>query len=89
MQQDFKDMIVNKHNDYRNKFAGGLANNTKAARMPFIKWDDELAAIADSLVRRCQPSRDKCAVSEKYVSFCGSQFCARKVLLYDYEESSS
>ncbi|EDV31636.2 LOW QUALITY PROTEIN: uncharacterized protein Dana_GF15450, partial [Drosophila ananassae] len=78
MQQDFKDMIVNKHNDYRNKFAGGLANNTKAARMPFIKWDDELAAIADSLVRRCQPSRDKCAVSEKMYHSAEVSFALEK-----------
>lgn len=68
MHPDFKDIIVDKHNDYRNRFAGGLANNTKAARMPVIQWDDELAAIADSLVRRCQPSRDKCAASEMYHS---------------------
>ncbi|XP_041675746.1 uncharacterized protein LOC121530557 [Drosophila eugracilis] len=64
--KEIEHLIVDKHNEYRNKFAGGMGNHAKAARMPTIQWDSELAEVADALVRRCQPIRDSCVMTGRY-----------------------
>ncbi|KAH8353676.1 hypothetical protein KR084_012650, partial [Drosophila pseudotakahashii] len=66
MSKDMINLIVDKHNDYRNKFAGGLGNHSKAARMTTLQWDAELAQVADAMVRHCKPSRDECARTPTY-----------------------
>ncbi|XP_017110403.1 venom allergen 5.01 [Drosophila elegans] len=66
MSQDMKNLIVDQHNEYRNKFAGGLDGHPKAARMTTMEWDSQLAKVADALVRRCQPIRDECGKTLKY-----------------------
>jgi len=66
MSWDMIALIVDKHNEYRNKFAGGMDQNPKAARMTTIEWDPELAKVADGLVRRCEPIRDQCAITPNY-----------------------
>ncbi|XP_039481814.1 venom allergen 5.02 isoform X2 [Drosophila santomea] len=66
MSWDMIDLIVDQHNEYRNKFAGGMGQHAKAARMTTIEWDPELAKVADALVRRCEPIRDQCAITPNY-----------------------
>ncbi|XP_016971003.2 venom allergen 5.01 [Drosophila rhopaloa] len=66
MSQDMINIIVDKHNDFRNKFAGGIGNHARAARMTTMQWDSRLATVADALVRQCQPIRDQCSRTKKY-----------------------
>ncbi|XP_043644507.1 venom allergen 5 isoform X2 [Drosophila teissieri] len=66
MSWDMIYLIVDQHNEYRNKFAGGMGQHAKAARMTTIEWDPELAKVAGALVRRCEPIRDQCAITPNY-----------------------
>ncbi|XP_016963041.3 venom allergen 5.01 [Drosophila biarmipes] len=97
MKGDMIALILDKHNDYRNKFAGGIGNHAKAARMATIQWDSELAKVADALVRRCEPIRDQCAKTpnnlfaevsyslEKYFCMTTKKDALRKQLDYWFD----
>ncbi|XP_017056738.2 antigen 5 like allergen Cul n 1 isoform X1 [Drosophila ficusphila] len=67
MTPDIIKIIVDTHNDYRNKFAGGLHSYPRAARMATLRWDPELAKVADALVRQCRTyDDDDCVKTPKY-----------------------
>lgn len=61
MSKDYRHTIVNFHNQYRNTIAkGGLKGIPTAARMQRLRWDHNLAKLADYAVRLCslkQPSK--------------------------------
>jgi len=97
MKKDMINLILEKHNDYRNKFAAGIDNHAKAARMATIQWDWELAKVADALVRRCEPLRDECVRTpnnlyaevsyslEKYYCMTSKKDALRKQLDYWFD----
>ncbi|EDV54573.1 venom allergen 5.02 [Drosophila erecta] len=100
MSWDMIELIVDQHNGYRNKFAGGMGQHAKAARMTTIEWDPELARVADALVRRCEPVRDQCAITpnynhaeisyslEKYFCMTSKKDALRKQLVHWFDPSS-
>ncbi|CAD7083425.1 unnamed protein product [Hermetia illucens] len=63
---DFKDLIIDKHNAYRNKFAKGALKFEPAARMATMQWDDELAKLAELNVKRCKMKHDKCRKTKRF-----------------------
>ncbi|XP_055610288.1 antigen 5 like allergen Cul n 1-like [Uranotaenia lowii] len=68
---DKQAMIVQLHNEMRNKIALGKQNYTKgfyptAARMTTMQWDDELAFIAAANARKCVFKHDQCRNTVKY-----------------------
>lgn len=72
MTQELKALIVKTHNDYRSTVASGklpgkLAGVT-ATRMDEIKWDNDLATVAEFHVKNCKMVHDKCRATEKYNS---------------------
>ncbi|CAD7083424.1 unnamed protein product [Hermetia illucens] len=62
----FKDLIVDKHNAFRNKFAKGELKFEPAARMATMQWDDELAKLAELNVKRCKMKHDKCRKTKRF-----------------------
>lgn len=51
----------------RNKVAlGQLPGFPKAIRMPILRWDDELAYLAELNVQQCQMRHDKCRNTDKF-----------------------
>lgn len=72
MTQELKNLIVKAHNDYRStvasgKLPGSLAGTT-ATKMDEIKWDNDLATVAEFHVKNCKFAHDKCRATEKYHS---------------------
>ncbi|XP_055604843.1 scoloptoxin SSD558-like [Uranotaenia lowii] len=64
-------LIVNLHNEFRNKIANGKQEfpggfYPEAARMATIQWDDELAFIAATNARKCKFGHDECQNTPKY-----------------------
>ncbi|XP_011206485.1 antigen 5 like allergen Cul n 1 isoform X1 [Bactrocera dorsalis] len=67
-----KRMYVDRHNEYRNKLAGGEQafkggeKFPKATRMREIIWDGELAYIAGHHAKRCNMKHDACRATERF-----------------------
>lgn len=56
-----KQIIINKHNDYRNKLAlGGVPHFPSATRMATMQWNDELEFMASLNVKTCTGTHDVC-----------------------------
>nr|AGT96442.1 antigen 5-related salivary protein [Phlebotomus orientalis]AGT96456.1 antigen 5-related salivary protein [Phlebotomus orientalis] len=61
MTQQRKDLFLKIHNRLRDRFARGSVPNFKsAAKMPVLKWDNELAKLAEYNVRTCKFAHDQC-----------------------------
>lgn len=55
MSKEYRQMIVKTHNLYRNAIAKGkLSNVPMAARMLRLRWDSNLAKLADYAARQCK-----------------------------------
>lgn len=55
MSQDFKKQILDTHNKWRNTVASGKANGLpSASRMATIRWDEELAKLAELNIKKCK-----------------------------------
>lgn len=62
-----KNLILQVHNRLRNKVAlGQLPGFPKAVRMPILRWDDELAYLAELNVKQCEMRHDKCRNTHKF-----------------------
>nr|ABI20180.1 29 kDa salivary protein [Phlebotomus duboscqi] len=60
-----KNLFLKIHNRLRNRFAGGKVQPFKsAAKMPMLKWNDELAKLAGYNVKTCKFEHDKCRSTE-------------------------
>ncbi|XP_055843801.1 antigen 5 like allergen Cul n 1-like [Episyrphus balteatus] len=56
-----KQIILNKHNEYRNKLAlGGVPHFPSATRMATMRWNDELEFMASLNVKSCTGTHDTC-----------------------------
>lgn len=56
-----KKIILNLHNQYRNKIASGrLPGYAPAARMPVLRWNEDLAYVAGVHSRSCTIENDIC-----------------------------
>ncbi|KAL9693544.1 hypothetical protein quinque_012829 [Culex quinquefasciatus] len=68
----FQDLILDLHNQLRNRVALGLQNYTRyaffpqAVRMPTLQWDTELATVAATNARRCIYGHDECRSTVRY-----------------------
>lgn len=71
MFPDRKAHIISRHNSIRNNIAIGQMKPKfeEAARMPLIKWDDELARLASLNVKKCKFEVDFCFDKENYEHF--------------------
>lgn len=59
--RSYRDFILNEHNKRRNFVAyGQLPGYYPAARMATLRWDDELAFLAELNVRTCVVDHDEC-----------------------------
>ena len=64
--QDIK-KILDLHNTYRNKIALGNQNGYESAsRMATVKWDYELASLAELNVKQCEMKHDACRNTDKF-----------------------
>ncbi|XP_063705347.1 antigen 5 like allergen Cul n 1-like [Culicoides brevitarsis] len=62
-----KNLILRLHNRLRNKVAlGQLSGYPKAVRMPMLRWDDELAFLAELNVKQCEMKHDECRNTDKF-----------------------
>ncbi|XP_011193249.1 antigen 5 like allergen Cul n 1 [Zeugodacus cucurbitae] len=67
-----KDLYVDRHNEHRNRLAGGEqefkggGKFPKATRMREVIWDDELAYIAGIHAKRCNMEHDSCHDTERF-----------------------
>jgi len=67
LTQTLKNVIVNRHNLYRQSTANGLVNSLPTAgRMRQMYWDDELASIAQTHVSHCTFAHDQCRATVAY-----------------------
>jgi len=67
MTQALKDVIVLRHNQYRQLTANGSVNSLPAAaRMREMFWDDELANLAEVHVTHCTFAHDQCHGTTNY-----------------------
>ncbi|XP_054083694.1 antigen 5 like allergen Cul n 1-like [Zeugodacus cucurbitae] len=70
-----KRLYVDRHNEHRNRIAGGeqkfgLPSRgyfPKATRMREVIWDDELAYIAEIHAKRCHMKHDACHSTERFL----------------------
>nr|BAM69161.1 hypothetical protein [Lutzomyia ayacuchensis] len=61
MNKKNKNPLVKIHNRLRDRFAkGAVPGFQSAAKMPMLKWNDELAKLAEYNVRTCKFAHDKC-----------------------------
>lgn len=69
MTQELKTLIVKTHNDYRSTVASGKLtgslNGITATRMDEMKWDNDLATVAEFHVKNCKFDHDKCRATVK------------------------
>lgn len=81
-----KQSIVDQHNKMRNDIATGqIAPFDTAKRMGEMKWDDELASLAELNTKRCVFSHDECRNTEAY-SFAGQNIAASMTNGDTYQE---
>uniref|UniRef100_A0A1L8DR66 Putative salivary antigen 5-related protein n=1 Tax=Nyssomyia neivai TaxID=330878 RepID=A0A1L8DR66_9DIPT len=56
-----QNLLVKIHNRLRDRFArGAVSGYQPAAKMPMLKWNDELAKLAEYNVRTCKFAHDQC-----------------------------
>nr|ABA12137.1 29 kDa salivary antigen 5-related protein SP05 [Phlebotomus argentipes] len=59
--EDTKKLFLHIHNRLRDRFArGSMSPFQSAAKMPMLKWNDELAKLAEYNVRTCEFKHDQC-----------------------------
>ncbi|XP_065365384.1 antigen 5 like allergen Cul n 1-like [Calliphora vicina] len=67
MTSSLQKLIVDKHNEKRNIIAGGEDDDLKpACRMATMKWDDELASLAEYNVKQCKMNHDDCHNTDNF-----------------------
>nr|QHO60650.1 antigen 5-related protein [Sergentomyia schwetzi] len=65
MTKEKKILFLKLHNRLRDRFARGKVPGFKtAARMPMLKWNDELAKLAELNVRTCNFEHDQCRATK-------------------------
>lgn len=67
----YKTFILGQHNKLRNKLASGQMSSThgtfpSAKKLPVLKWNDELAKLAELNVKQCEMEHDKCRSTAKF-----------------------
>ncbi|XP_053689096.1 antigen 5 like allergen Cul n 1-like [Sabethes cyaneus] len=67
----YKNLILNQHNSLRNTLASGKMSSTygtfpSAKKMPKLKWNDELAKLAELNVKQCEMEHDRCRSTVKF-----------------------
>lgn len=66
---ELKQLILDTHNNYRSTLAtGGVKWLPKAAAMPTLTWDNDLAATAQMNANRCERGHDKCHNTQEYLN---------------------
>lgn len=67
MTVELKNLILDTHNQFRNKAAGGLPNfNRKAAAMNTLVWSNELQRMATLNSKQCDMDHDECRNTETF-----------------------
>lgn len=67
MTAELKQLILDTHNKYRSTLAtGGVGWLPKAAAMPTLTWDNDLAETAQMNTNRCVRGHDACHNTDKY-----------------------
>lgn len=67
MNSTLKNLILNKHNAYRQQIASG--SNTKfpsAKKLSVVQWDDTLQFVAEKHVAHCSFQHDQCRATPQY-----------------------
>lgn len=67
----YKNQIMNLHNKLRDKLASGKMSSTygtfpSAMNMSELKWDSELAKLAEYNVKQCTMNHDRCRSTAKF-----------------------
>ncbi|CAD7091192.1 unnamed protein product [Hermetia illucens] len=66
-RENYKNVFVNEHNRVRNIIAtGNLVGYYPAMRMATVTWDNELARLAEMLVKTCISSYDECRNTDRF-----------------------
>ncbi|XP_063697473.1 antigen 5 like allergen Cul n 1-like [Culicoides brevitarsis] len=64
---ELRQLILDKHNRYRDDLAGGRVHGfERAAHLPEMTWDDELAFIASKNAMNCDFAHDKCRNTRRF-----------------------
>ncbi|XP_067635242.1 venom allergen-1-like isoform X2 [Eurosta solidaginis] len=66
LTNNLKQLILDTHNKYRNKVAGGATALKPACRMATLQWDNELASLAALNVKQCKMAHDECHNTDAY-----------------------
>ncbi|XP_055850600.1 antigen 5 like allergen Cul n 1-like [Episyrphus balteatus] len=68
---DYQELILDLHNNVRNKFALGKVPRFKsAARMPVLRWDKKMTEMAELNVKTCHFEHDECRSTDDF-PYCG------------------
>lgn len=78
-----KELIVNRHNEYRSFLASGFLNGLPPAKqMQEMKWDDTLAFLARLHVQNCNFEHDQCRATPEN-NFAGQNLGAYSSTMLD------
>ncbi|XP_067637160.1 venom allergen-1-like [Eurosta solidaginis] len=68
MTDEFKQLVLDEHNKYRNEIAGGSKGLKPAVAMATLEWDNELAYFAELNVKQCETlhEEEKCFKTARY-----------------------
>ncbi|XP_064544954.1 antigen 5 like allergen Cul n 1-like [Drosophila montana] len=84
MSQDLREFMVATHNARRNRLAlGELAGYISARRMALMRWNDELASLAELNVKQCVRQRDACHNTDRFRN------SGQNIALFGYEGEAS
>ncbi|KAF6200876.1 hypothetical protein GE061_005323 [Apolygus lucorum] len=85
---DARVAMLNLHNEYRNKIAGGeMKGWPKAANMREMSWDDEVESVALRWALQCVDGHDKCRSTPQFPSV--GQNYAAQMGSNEYQEGSN
>lgn len=67
MNSTLKNLILNRHNEYRQQIASGSNSKfPKAQKMTVMQWDDTLQFLAETHVAHCTFQHDQCRATPNY-----------------------
>lgn len=70
MTEVYQQALVDLHNKYRNLQAlGNISHYAPAVRMAKMRWDPDLAALAQLNIQRCLYKHDSCHNTGKLIDF--------------------
>uniref|UniRef100_A0A182R1C0 Venom allergen-1 n=1 Tax=Anopheles farauti TaxID=69004 RepID=A0A182R1C0_9DIPT len=83
---ELRAFILDEHNQNRSNIAlGKIRPYPRAAKMPTLTWDTELAELADANARSCDYGHDRCRATDKF-PYAGQNIAITQFYGYRFKE---